>query len=203
MRPIGIGRRFTTNQDKLAKEGKCQLVRCDLLDLDAVAGLNMKQYVANGTGGLCLINNAGVLGPLGPVDSLDHKLLRASLAINVEAPAILAKHLLIEADSHGVPLEIVNVTSGAASKPLPGMSAYCAGKSAAMMILDCVAAERPDVKVTHIDPGTIDTAMQETLRNTDNAKLPIADYFKSRHEAQQLTSVAEAAANLLRAVRLL
>jgi len=57
---------------------------------------------------------------------------------------------------------IVNVSSGAAHRPLEGWSAYCAGKAGLAMVTRSIALETAGkaVRVFGFSPGTIDTDMQ-------------------------------------------
>jgi len=59
---------------------------------------------------------------------------------------------------------IINVSSGAAYRPLEGWSSYCAAKAGLTMMTRSIALEAPGVRVFGFSPGTIDTDMQVKIR---------------------------------------
>jgi NAD(P)-dependent dehydrogenase (short-subunit alcohol dehydrogenase family) len=61
---------------------------------------------------------------------------------------------------------IVNISSGAAQSAIPRGTAYCVSKSGLEMLTKVVAAETQGtgVCVVSINPGEVDTAMQDHLR---------------------------------------
>src|SRR5439155_16557152 len=61
---------------------------------------------------------------------------------------------------------IVNVSSGAAHRPLEGWSAYCTGKAGVAMVTRSVALETAGkgIRIFGFSPGTIDTEMQVKIR---------------------------------------
>lgn len=79
---------------------------------------------------------------------------------------------------------IIDVTSGAASLPIPGLSAYCASKAALNIFNKCLAKEEPEVTVVAFEPGTVDTAMQTFIRAEGQPAMLSADHamFVSFHQ---------------------
>jgi len=63
---------------------------------------------------------------------------------------------------------IINLSSGAAHRPLEGWSAYCAAKAGTAMLTAAVALEAGDggVRVYGFQPGVVDTSMQERIRGS-------------------------------------
>ena len=61
---------------------------------------------------------------------------------------------------------VLTVSSGAASYPLEGWSAYCASKAGAAMLLRCLDLEsRQDgIRAIGLSPGTVATDMQQVIR---------------------------------------
>jgi NAD(P)-dependent dehydrogenase (short-subunit alcohol dehydrogenase family) len=60
---------------------------------------------------------------------------------------------------------ILNVSSGAAHRPLEGWSAYCAGKAGLAMVTRSIQLETAGrVRIFGFSPGTIDTDMQVKIR---------------------------------------
>jgi NAD(P)-dependent dehydrogenase (short-subunit alcohol dehydrogenase family) len=111
-----------------------------------------------------LVNNAGVIEPIGTLDTVDP----ARWAENITVNLVGAMHgcraalpLLLERGG-----AIVNVSSGAASRPLEGWSAYCAGKAGLAMLTRSLQLEfgARGVRAFGLRPGVVDTGMQVTIR---------------------------------------
>src|SRR3954470_4549703 len=70
-----------------------------------------------------LINNAGVVEPVGPLEAVEAKALAHNLQVNLVAPMILMQAFL--AATRGVALRrIINISSGAGRRAIFGWSAY-------------------------------------------------------------------------------
>jgi benzil reductase ((S)-benzoin forming) len=112
-----------------------------------------------------LINNAATIEPIQSAVSLDQAALRRSMQINFGAPVALASALVDIAVARNRQLRIVNITTGAARRPIAGWLPYCASKAACRIALDVLSLENPGIELLHYDPGVIDTQMQMRIRN--------------------------------------
>ena len=86
---------------------------------------------------------------------------------------------------------IVNVSSGAAYRPLEGWSAYCAGKAGLAMLTRAIALETAGkgIRVFGFSPGTIDTEMQVKIRASGMnviSQIPRADLSPVEHAVRGL-----------------
>ena len=131
-----------------------------------------------------LVNNAAAIALLGPVQRIDPGELSTVFAINTTAPVFLMGWLLRHCRS-GVPIRIVNVSTGAAARPMPGLGAYASSKAALRMAGMILAAELdartgpvPDATILSYEPGIVDTAMQSAARSSTAEMLPIVQTFK-------------------------
>jgi NAD(P)-dependent dehydrogenase (short-subunit alcohol dehydrogenase family) len=139
-------------------------------------------------GGLdAVINNAGVLAPLARIEDSDPRLWRRNLIVNAWAPFALVQAALphLRRARHG---RVINVSSGAAVRPTPGWSAYCASKTALNMFTGVLAAEEPDLTAVALRPGVIDTSMQRALREHGAGAMSPEQYqdFVQRYRQGQL-----------------
>lgn len=146
-----------------------------------------------------LINNAGQVGPVGPLPTLLPEAMQASMQLNALAPLRLMAWALGKFPHTA--LRIANISSGAASKAYEGWALYCSGKAALRMMsevagLELRAAQR-DVRVLSYAPGVVDTPMQAQLRGLDAATFPQVERFKSLHQSGQLVDPAASARFLL------
>jgi NAD(P)-dependent dehydrogenase (short-subunit alcohol dehydrogenase family) len=109
-------------------------------------------------GGLdVLVNNAGVAGPTGPIETLDADAWRATFDVNVHGQFYCIKHalpLLREAREAAV----VNMSSAAGRLGMAGRSPYSASKWAVVGLTKTLAIELGEegIRVNAICPGAVD-----------------------------------------------
>lgn len=141
----------------------------------------------------CLIHNAGVLDPVGPLRSVQLDDWRTAMAINVEGPVFLTQALLPKMERGG---RIAHIGSGAAHKAMPGWGAYCAGKAALHMVYQVYREELHDlgVLVGSVRPGVVDTPMQDHIRRQSPDRFPAVKRFIQLKESGQLHPAEDAAA---------
>lgn len=193
---VGIGR----SADASLVGPRFRQVVADLArteSLDAVAASTFDAVAARSPSHAVLINNAAVAGPAGTVGSLAAREVAEALAVNLAAPLILA-NAFVRALRGRAAARVVNVSTGAAVRPLPGCAAYCSAKAGLEMIGAVIAAEgAPGVDAVTIRPGIIDTPMQAYMRSRDAADLPIVDVFQQFHASGSLQSPAETARRIV------
>ncbi len=112
-----------------------------------------------------LINNAGVIEPIASIAESDPAAWARNIDINLTGAYHAIRAVLpgMLADGGGT---IVNVSSGAAIRPLEGWSAYCSAKAGLHMLTRAIALETAGkgIRVFGFQPGTTDTDMQVLIR---------------------------------------
>jgi NAD(P)-dependent dehydrogenase (short-subunit alcohol dehydrogenase family) len=93
---------------------------------------------------------------------------------------------------------IINISSGAAHRPLPGWSAYCAAKAGLAMLTRALAADYAEagIRVFGFAPGLVDTDLQGTIRASGVgpvAKVPRESLASPRDPAQAIAFLASKA----------
>ena len=112
-----------------------------------------------------LVNNAGAPGVPLPVAETEPSDWRRVFDVNVTGAFLCAREAMPQMASRGWG-RIVNVSSAAARHPMAGMAAYGASKAALDQLTRVLALEgKPDVVVTGVYPGVVDTRMQEESRS--------------------------------------
>ena len=86
---------------------------------------------------------------------------------------------------------IVNVSSGAAYRPLEGWSAYCAAKAGLAMLTRSIELETAGkgIRIFGFSPGTIDTDMQVKIRASGMnmiSRIPRGDLSPVEHAVRGL-----------------
>jgi NAD(P)-dependent dehydrogenase (short-subunit alcohol dehydrogenase family) len=147
--------------------------------------------------GVALVNNAGLLGTVGPLEQLAADDLAAVLRVNLEAPMALTGAFLRATGAWTCPRKVLNISSGAGRNPIAGWAAYCASKAgldhfSRVTALD-EARKANGAKIVSLAPGVIDTAMQSQLRAADASGFPDKQRFLDLHANAQLAAPAAAA----------
>lgn len=151
---------------------------------------------------LALINNAATVAPVKPVGRTSPAAVTAALHINLAAPMLLTSAFIEYTADLPVDRRILNISSGAARNPYVGWGAYCTTKAGLDMFTRCVGLEQKNVanpvKIIAVAPGIVDTAMQQSIRNTAEEDFPNLRKFMELHEKGLLTSPDAAAEKILR-----
>jgi 3-oxoacyl-[acyl-carrier protein] reductase len=176
-------------RDIAAKGARAEALPCDVSNYAAIEKV-VAQAKAHLGGIDILINNAGVIDPIAEVAASDP----AAWAENISINLIGAYHVL-RAVLPGMLTKgggsIVNISSGAAYRPLEGWSAYCAGKAGLAMLTRSVALDTAGkgIRIFGFSPGTIDTDMQVKIRASGMnmiSRIPRADLSPVEHAVRGL-----------------
>jgi NAD(P)-dependent dehydrogenase (short-subunit alcohol dehydrogenase family) len=116
------------------------------------------------TGTCILVNNAGIYGPMGPIEEVDWNDWVQAIEVNLFGTVLMCRALIphLRAQKYG---KIVNLSGGGATAPLPGISAYAAAKAAVVRLTETLAHELRDVHVdvNAIAPGALNTRLLEEV----------------------------------------
>lgn len=154
----------------------------------------------NSRGSLAFISNASIIEPIGQATGLPCSGLERAMRINCLAPLMIANFLTNIAQAQGRPLLVLDVSSGAACRPIRGWQAYCTSKAAYKMGLDVLAAENSHVQVVHFDPGVMDTPMQELIRAHHVEDMPEVEVFRAYRERGTLKMPFAVATELIQLI---
>ncbi len=139
-------------------------VACDVSDpgsVDAAFGSVLKETDDVDV----LINNAGVIDPIGPLNEVPPDTWRNLLRVNVEGPFLCVRAVLPGMIRAGRGT-VIQISSGAASNAMEGWSAYCVSKAALAMFTRMLHLEYGEAGIASIGfrPGMVDTSMQSQIR---------------------------------------
>ena len=147
-----------------AAGGRAMAVRADVADLASVRAAVAAAEGFLGPPGI-LVNNAGLIDPIGALAALDPAEWDRLIDVNVKGVfhgirAVLPGMLEAGAGT------IVTISSGAATNVLEGWSAYCASKAAVLMLTRSVHEEYAarGIRCLGLSPGTVATDMQRRIR---------------------------------------
>jgi benzil reductase ((S)-benzoin forming) len=185
--------RFSHTLDLAAPEQAQQAVRTALTSLDP-----------NTCTDLLVVNNAGSLAPIGPAWRKPTSDVLSNLNANFCSAILLLTEVMQHFRATPCRKVIINVSSGAALKGYAGWSLYCASKAGMEGFIRGLAVEEqhqenPFLAVS-VDPGVIDTDMQNLIRETSKADFPEVDRFIRRKQAGGLATADSVASAIVRLV---
>jgi len=149
---------------------------------------------------LMLINNAGVIGCIKRLSDQKQLDVHEVITVNTIAPMVLATTLLKQTPL-SQKVTILNISSGAASRSIPGWASYCASKAALDRFSETLYLEEKEkgraIRVFSIAPGVIDTEMQNAIRASQAEDFSSLETFKGLKLNNELQSALETAVNLI------
>ena len=138
-------------------------VTCNMLDREAVASL-VDEAVGRFGRLDSVVNNAGIAPAARFVDQTDEAFDEV-LAVNLAAPAALARRAASHWIDAGHPGSVINVASTSALKGKPTLAAYSASKGGLLRLTEALAGEwaRHGIRVNVIAPGAFETDAQAAV----------------------------------------
>jgi 3-oxoacyl-[acyl-carrier protein] reductase len=112
-----------------------------------------------------LVNNAGIVGPAAPLHEVDPDDWNYTIAVNLGGARQLSQEIVPSMLAAGGG-KIVNVTSGLADFVMPLFGAYSVSKAGMNHMTRIMARELAGskIQVNGLDPGVMNTRMQEEIR---------------------------------------
>lgn len=184
---VGISRTQEINHNNF------KFVKCDLSDYEALEKFELTDYL-NEDDHFILINNAGTIGSIKRSHEVELKDYYNVAVLNIVA----LQHLCSQFFHCNQPNKtIVNISSGAAQRPIPSWAAYCASKAAVDLFSETLQAEIDEMngttKVFSLAPGVVDTKMQVAIRNSNKNDFSSHQKFVDLKESNELRSPEEVA----------
>lgn len=133
-----------------------------------------------------LVNNAAILGPIGPLAECNPEEWRKTLQVNLAAPAALCREAVAWMKVQGGGA-ILNLSGGGATSPRPNFSAYATAKAGMVRLSETLAAEACayGIRVNCIAPGAMNTEMHEAVLRAGPELSGEAEYRKAVEQAEK------------------
>jgi benzil reductase ((S)-benzoin forming) len=198
---LGVGRKSAS---RLGGE-RYRFVELDLANVDAIdvaLEAPFRELARERPALAVLVNNAATAGPIGVAGTLAAREAATSLAINLAAPIAVGNLFCRVFGAVPGDRRVVNVSSGAAVRPIPGGGLYSIAKAGLEMLTHAIAAEQGSngIRAVSLRPGIIDTGMQAFMRAQPEEALPSAGMFKGFHASGQLVAPDIAAAKIVQKI---
>ena len=202
---ICFSRNFLAYQLKIANlSSNVHLLEIDLNDIAVNLEIVEERLVFSGLLSLAdhviFINNASTIEPIDKIGSFNVQVIARSINVNFMAPILLTNLLTAQHELLKYKLTILNISSGAASRPIDGWGMYCSTKAATKMFFEVLNKQyihNPDISIKSMDPGVLDTPMQEKIRSSVCQQFLLRDYFTKLKETGELRKPEQVAADVL------
>lgn len=174
----------------------------DLSDLNSVRQFVFPDFENADT--LVLMNNSAYEDIIIHFGKKDNDDIINSCNVNYISPAILSNNFLKKYRQYNCKKIIMNISTGAAHRPIESWSTYCSSKAALYMLSEVIGVEQ---KLEHVEnpayvfsvgPGIVDTQMQTELRKVDPVNFSQVGLFKEYFEKGQLAKPGDVAAKLIK-----
>lgn len=127
-----------------------------------------------------LVNNAGIYGPKGEIETGDWAEWTKTIEINVYGSILMCRAILphFKAQAYG---KILQLSGGGATNPMPRISAYAVSKAAIVRFTETLAEEvrGTGIDVNAIAPGALNTRMLDEVLEAGPEKVGQAFYDRS------------------------
>jgi NAD(P)-dependent dehydrogenase (short-subunit alcohol dehydrogenase family) len=131
-------------------------------------------------------NNAGVIGEAGPSTAVSEAGFAETVAINLTASFLAAKHQIGQMEKAGGGSVIFTSTFVGYSFSFPGVAGYAASKSGLIGLTQTLAAEfgPTGVRVNAILPGAVETDMYREMNDTADKQAFVTNLHALKRVAQ-------------------
>jgi benzil reductase ((S)-benzoin forming) len=175
----GIGR------TKPSLDGNYSFLTCDFSDITRVKRLSLQSNDDE----LIFINNAGTIGSIQRVSEQNASDLEEVMTVNTIVPMLFSQKVILE--NPGKKITLLNISSGAANRPIPSWAAYCSSKIALDRFSETLQLEEDEKKATtriySVAPGVVDTKMQQKIRQCSEVDFSSIKNFTDLYENGELT----------------
>ena len=140
-------------------------------------------------------NNAGIFGEAGPSTEVSEAGFADTLAVNLTAAFLGAKHQIGEMLKHGAGSIIFTSTFVGYSFGFPNAAAYAASKSGLIGLTQALAAEfgPRNIRVNAVLPGAVATEMYRDVNDTEEKKA----FITGLHALKRVAAPEELARSVL------
>ena len=123
-----------------------------------------------------LVNNAGVSGPVGPLQDNDIAQWAETISVNLTGTFLVCRAVIPAMVKQGGG-KIINLSGAGAANAWSNLSAYCASKAAVVRLTEGLAQELAphNIAVNALGPGSVHTSMWDKM--TQDAARAGADFI--------------------------
>lgn len=182
-----------------AMAGASQKIVAQVADVSSEADVQnvMTQTLQQLGGCHILVNNAGIYGPKGEIESVDWAEWVRTIEINVYGSVLMSRAVVphFKAQGYG---KVIQLSGGGATNPLPRISAYAVSKAAIVRFAETLAEELrgTGIDVNAIAPGALNTRMLDEIIEAGPGKVGKTFYERSLKQKETGGAPLEKGADL-------
>ena len=165
---------------KITEPGQKVIAMAMDVSVEAEVQALVKETLGRLGGCHILVNNAGIYGPKGEIESVDWAEWVKTIEINVFGSILMCRALLphFKAQGYG---KVIQLSGGGATNPLPRISAYATSKAAIVRFAETLAEEvrGTGIDVNAVAPGALNTRMLDEVLEAGPKKVGQAFYDRA------------------------
>jgi 3-oxoacyl-[acyl-carrier protein] reductase len=169
-----------TDLDELAAPGQKVLAKAGDVSVEADVRALVSETLTKLGGCHILVNNAGIYGPKGEIETINWAEWIKAIEINVYGSILMCRAILphFKAQAYG---KVIQLSGGGATNPLPRISAYAVSKAAIVRFAETLAEEvrGTGIDVNAIAPGALNTRMLDEVLEAGPEKVGKVFYERS------------------------
>ncbi|MFC7787130.1 MULTISPECIES: (S)-benzoin forming benzil reductase [unclassified Rossellomorea] len=151
-----------------------------------------------------VVHNAGVVTPINRSGEVENQALETSVHVNLLSPMISTNEMIKAARGSDSKMIMINISSGAGSRPVYGWSTYCATKAGVNMLTETISLELSKKHSRHqaiaFSPGVMNTDMQGEIRSSSKEAFVDVEAFQRYKEEGMLRETDTVADALVKLV---
>ncbi|MGH8497276.1 MAG: SDR family NAD(P)-dependent oxidoreductase [Methylococcales bacterium] len=182
---------------KLTEPDQKVLIQPGDVSNEAYARQLVSETLAQLGGCHILVNNAGIYGPKGEIETVDWAEWIQAIEVNVFGSVLLCRAILphFKAQGYG---KVIQISGGGATNPLPRISAYAASKAAIVRFAETLAEEvrGTGIDVNAIAPGALNTRLLDEILEAGPEKVGKVFYERSLKQKETGGTPLDRAAEL-------
>lgn len=182
------------------KNKNFQFLKTDLNDTYKVKSFEFPEFINPES--IILVNNSMSQSEIIHLGKRTSEDIIECYNVNILSPSLLMNNFIGKYQDTKCRRIILNISSGAAFKPIEAWSTYCATKAALAMMIEVTDLEQklkhPDnpVYVFSVSPGVVNTDAQRNIRKTSPEDFSMVGKFIEFYETNQLAEPEDVAVKL-------
>jgi benzil reductase ((S)-benzoin forming) len=199
VRVISLSRFLSDDHADSVEAGKLLFIQVDLKEKNIESKLEVVKEFIGSDERIVFVSNAGTIDPIRAIGVFNDNEIADMVAVNVIAPVVITNYLMKYFGNRN--LDFVNISSGAATRPIENWSLYCSAKAFVKMFFQIFKEEQKEsgnIRTFTIDPGVMDTGMQAIIRGSG---FPEKKDFQRLKDEGKLKTSQEAASEVIKMIQ--
>jgi 3-oxoacyl-[acyl-carrier protein] reductase len=145
-----------------------------------------------------IVLNAGIYGPMGPIESVDFDAFKYALEVNLYGVVLPCKYIVPHFKQNNCG-KIIMISGGGATTPMPYITGYAASKAASIRFMESISLELKsfNIDVNAVAPGALATRLVDSVLNAGPELIGKEFYEKNLKWKNEGATSPELGANLV------